>query len=60
MYVCICNALSESAIHATIGAGARTVRQVCDALAVRPQCGKCLAHIRDMVREARAIPAGAD
>ncbi len=58
MYVCICNALSESRIRESTSAGAASVEEVYDLLGVRPQCGKCIPLIRDMVRQtsARAAP----
>ncbi|HUI18467.1 MAG TPA: (2Fe-2S)-binding protein [Alphaproteobacteria bacterium] len=60
MYVCICNALNEASIRDTAGAGARSVQEVYDALGVRPQCGKCIPVIRDMVREDARLAAVAD
>ena len=60
MYVCICNALSEAAIRDKAGAGARSVQEVYEALGVRPQCGKCIPVIRDMVHDDARAAAGAD
>jgi bacterioferritin-associated ferredoxin len=60
VYVCICNALSEASIRDKAEAGARSVREVYNALGVRPQCGKCIPVIRDMVRADARAAAGAD
>ncbi len=49
MYVCICNALTEKQVRATVRDGAVSAASVFARLDCAPQCGKCLAMVRDMV-----------
>lgn len=60
MHVCICNALSDRRIRQEIAAGARSAGEVYGRCGVVPQCGKCVPHVRDMVRrgEPEAAPLG--
>jgi len=66
MYVCICNALTERQVDAAIAAGAVKPSTVFRLLGSQPQCAKCLAEMRERLREARrsggmeAGGAGAD
>jgi bacterioferritin-associated ferredoxin len=50
MYVCVCNGISDRTVKAAVAAGCRSVAQVYQAVGERPQCGKCVRHIRAMVR----------
>ena len=47
MYVCICQAITESEIESAIGDGARTVDQLCDRLAAASCCGACTDVLAD-------------
>ncbi|MEM8771453.1 MAG: (2Fe-2S)-binding protein [Pseudomonadota bacterium] len=58
MYVCICNALKDKQIAAASD-NARTVAEVFKRCGRRPQCGKCLPDVAQMiedVRDQRASP----
>ena len=58
MYVCICQAITESEIAAAIGDGARTVDQLRDRLAAASCCGACTDVVMDCLnRFAPAAPA---
>lgn len=59
MYVCICNAIRDREIaDAALGAPA-TVAEVFRRVGRRPQCGKCLPDVAQMIEEARLIETGA-
>lgn len=51
MYICICNALSEKRIRAAAATSKGSTAAVYRALDCRPQCGRCIPTIRDIVRE---------
>jgi len=52
MYVCICNALKDRELAAA-SKGARTVAEVFRACGKRPQCGKCLPDVAEMIEASR-------
>lgn len=49
MYVCICNALTESDVRAAETAGAATHGEVFRHYGVKPQCGRCCSSMRGMM-----------
>ncbi len=51
MYVCICNAVTEDAVHECLAAGAQTTRQVKESCGMKPACGTCTKRIRTMVSQ---------
>lgn len=54
MFVCICNALNErtvSDILATGGGAVDTPAAIHRAAGCKPQCGRCLPDMADMIRE---------
>ncbi|GAA0959152.1 (2Fe-2S)-binding protein [Actinocorallia libanotica] len=53
MYVCICNAVTEDAVHDCLAAGAQTTRAVKEGCGMRPGCGSCTRRITAMVSEWR-------
>jgi len=56
MYVCLCNALTGRQIVQALTTGARSSSSVYRSLGCRPQCGKCVPTVRQMVeRHKRAI-----
>lgn len=64
MYICLCNAITDRDVR-THGAGEGcSVATVYRALGVKPQCGKCVPYIRQLLRPAEAaasaMPAGGD
>ena len=53
MYVCICNALKEKQLAAAAGNDVRSVAEVFRRCGSRPQCGKCLPDVAQMIEDAR-------
>lgn len=58
MVVCLCNRISDRDLHPHTGDGCATVSMVYQALGVRPQCGKCVPFVRQMLRQAPELGAG--
>ena len=58
MFVCICNALREKELAAAAGGDARTVADVFRRCGRRPQCGKCLPDVAQIIEDARDLEAG--
>ncbi len=54
MYVCICHAVNEKAIHQAVSEGAQSVRDVRRCLNVGSQCGQCVRHAHDVIEQAKA------
>ncbi|MDX6745077.1 bacterioferritin-associated ferredoxin [Actinocorallia sp. A-T 12471] len=51
MYVCVCNAVTEEAVHTCLTSGAQTTREVKDGCGMKPGCGSCTKRIRAMLSE---------
>jgi bacterioferritin-associated ferredoxin len=49
MYVCICNAVTEDAVHTCLSEGARNTREVREGCGMKPGCGSCTKNLRTMV-----------
>lgn len=58
MYVCICNALRDRELAAASN-DARSVSEVFKRCGRRPQCGKCLPDVAEMIENARNVENGA-
>jgi bacterioferritin-associated ferredoxin len=54
MYVCVCHALKERDVQQVTCKGACKAQDVHRHFGVRPQCGRCMSMIRDMVSEPQA------
>jgi bacterioferritin-associated ferredoxin len=50
MYVCLCNGITDRDFHAHADGEDRTVSKVYRALGARPQCGKCVPFVRQLLR----------
>ena len=59
MYVCICNALNHTKLAEAAGDNARSVADVFKRCGTRPQCGKCLPDVAEMIEDARTLENGA-
>jgi bacterioferritin-associated ferredoxin len=59
MFVCICNALRDRELAAAARDDARSVADVFRRCGRRPQCGKCLPDVAQMIEDARALETGA-
>jgi bacterioferritin-associated ferredoxin len=58
MYVCICNALKDRELAAAASANARSVAEVFRRCGRKPQCGKCLPEVAQMIENALAQDRG--
>ena len=53
MYVCLCKGVTDTQIRAAAADGACSLRDVRERLGVASQCGKCVPHAAEILREAR-------
>jgi bacterioferritin-associated ferredoxin len=64
MYVCLCNAITDRDFRAHAECEGCTVSAVYRALGTKPQCGKCVPFVREMLRRVVEFsgpePVGAD
>jgi bacterioferritin-associated ferredoxin len=60
MYICLCHAISDGAVRACCREEPDTVAEVYRALGVRPECGKCVPMVVQILREAAEPPPGGD
>jgi bacterioferritin-associated ferredoxin len=51
MYVCLCNGLTDRELRLHTAVGMCSVSMVYEACGCRPQCGKCVPFVRQMLRE---------
>ena len=51
VYICLCNALTDRDIRPHTAAAGGSVSMVYQACGCRPQCGKCVPFVRQMLRE---------
>ena len=51
MYVCLCNALTDRDLRPHTATGTSSVSMVYRACGCRPQCGKCVPFVRQMLRQ---------
>ena len=51
MYVCLCNGLTDRDLRPHVAGGTNSVSMVYQACGCRPQCGKCVPFVRQMLRE---------
>jgi len=58
MFVCLCQAVSDSTIRAVIRSGARTVEAVGIASAAGTKCGKCRGMIATMIGREHEVLVG--
>jgi bacterioferritin-associated ferredoxin len=59
MYVCLCNALTDTQLRAAAKAGAARVRDIYAGCGREAQCGCCTGTVLSILREARAGQAAA-
>ena len=52
MYVCICRAVTDSAIRRAVGEGVRSLRDLSAQTGCSTQCGRCVHVARDVLDEA--------
>ena len=56
MYVCLCNGITDRELHAQADCGGCTVSMVYRSLGAKPQCGKCVPFVRDLLRQSVESP----
>ena len=54
MYICICNAVTESAIRQAVREGARSLRDLSFRTGCSTQCGRCVGTAREVMDETLA------
>lgn len=52
MYICICKAVTDSAIREAVCQGACRMRDLKAGLGVSAQCGKCAGHAKEVLEQA--------
>lgn len=52
MYVCVCNAVTDTQIREAASNGARTLGDLRRELGVASECGRCASCARDCLRDA--------
>lgn len=58
MYVCVCNAVTDSEVLSCAREGARTLADLRERLGVATDCGRCARHARALLREHHDVSAG--
>ena len=51
MYICLCNGFTDGKVRMVARNGECSVAEVYRALGCKPQCGKCVPYVRDLIRE---------
>jgi bacterioferritin-associated ferredoxin len=51
MYVCVCNAVSDTEIRDAIDLGAKSLRELKKRTGCGTQCGTCIPHVRAVLDE---------
>lgn len=51
MYICVCNAVTESEIQQAIAEGAETVQDLRERLLVTGCCGTCLPSVQEFLEQ---------
>jgi bacterioferritin-associated ferredoxin len=58
MYVCLCNALTDTQLRQAASKGAPSVSAVYAGCGCQAQCGCCVATVLSILREERAAQPG--
>jgi bacterioferritin-associated ferredoxin len=58
MYVCLCNGITDREFCAQTEREGCTVSAVYRALGKKPQCGKCVPYVRQLLRQVVEAPHG--
>ena len=56
MYVCLCNAITDRDFRAHAEREGSTVSAVYRSLGKKPQCGKCVPFVRQLLRQVVELP----
>jgi bacterioferritin-associated ferredoxin len=55
MYICLCNGFTDGKVRTIAQRGDCSVAEVYRALGCKPQCGKCVPLVRDLIRETAQV-----
>lgn len=58
MYVCVCNALNDRQVRQALCDGACKASEIYRHFGVRPQCGRCVPAMQQMVRDGERKVSG--
>jgi bacterioferritin-associated ferredoxin len=56
MYVCLCNAITDREFRAHAAGEVCTVSMVYPSLGTNPKCGKCVAYVKELLRQVVETP----
>ena len=56
MYVCLCNMITDREFRAHATQEDCTVSMVYQSLGTKPRCGKCVAYVKELVKQVLEIP----
>ena len=59
MYVCICRAVTDSAIRQAVADGAHSLRELSSRTGCSTQCGRCVGLAREVMDDALALAGSA-
>ncbi len=54
MYICLCNGFTDRDVCRTATAAPGTIADLYRSLGARPECGKCVPYVRDLMRSTAA------
>jgi bacterioferritin-associated ferredoxin len=60
VFVCVCNAINDRTVREILGTGGNgvdTPAAIHRAAGCKPQCGRCLPEMAEMIRESQAAGA---
>jgi bacterioferritin-associated ferredoxin len=57
MYICLCNGFTDGKVRKVARNGECSVSEVYRALGCKPQCGKCVPLVRDLIRAEASVAA---
>ncbi|HZB89971.1 MAG TPA: (2Fe-2S)-binding protein [Stellaceae bacterium] len=58
MYICLCHGFTDRQVRCLAATAEGSIARVYGALGVRPQCGKCVPFVREILRGGHAGARG--
>jgi bacterioferritin-associated ferredoxin len=56
MFICLCHAVTDREIRATVSLGAASLSEVSNALGVGTSCGRCREQAESLIADCRSCP----
>ena len=56
MYVCLCNAITDNDFRVHAADETCTISAIYRSLGTKPQCGKCVPYVRQLLRQVAELP----